>query len=467
MRRRSAVVGIVVCPLAACVAVPPVQDPLHMQVEALVAPLVDAHQFSGAVVLMRDGRVLLARAWGLASREPELAFTPDTPSDGASLAKTFTAAGIWALVHEARLTMDQPVQALVPEYPHAGTTVGQLLAHSNGLAPDYGSFDAHFKPGQPRTTQGLLTLAGRATPVPSFAPGSQFEYSNLGYDAAAGVIERVSGQPYANFVRARFFEPHGLVHSFARPAHFADWPVPRTRAYRYRQGVWQLHDAYDDEAFLGASNLMFSASDLARWGDAWARGRVLPAQAERAGRESPRIGGRSSAIDGLSWYCDARGHRCHYTGSLNAFHSLVHWDRERRESVAFVSNSALPPWQTIALQRGLVAALADRPVAPMDTGVQGLKRIDLAARPSLAGRFAVDGLGTLELSVGGPALQLQLDDGLVYDAYPVSHEVLYVPGTDWWLAFSEGAPGSTGARPGGLRLHLRGMYHDAQALRLE
>ena len=133
MRRRSAIVGIVACPLTACVAQPPVQDALHPRVEALVAPLVDARQFSGAVVLMRDGRVLLSHAWGLASREPERAFTPDTPSDGASLAKTFTAAGLWALVHEGRLAMDQPVQALVPEYPHAGTTVGQL---DDGLVYD-------------------------------------------------------------------------------------------------------------------------------------------------------------------------------------------------------------------------------------------------------------------------------------------------------------------------------------------
>ena len=142
---------------------------------------------------------------------------------------------------------------------------------------------------------------------------------------------------------------------------------------------------------------------------------------KRQGRERPRIAGRPSAINGLSWYCDARGQRCHYTGSLNAFHALVHWDRDRRESVAFVSNSALPPWQTISLQRDLVAALAGRPAAAVDTGVQGLKRIERAARPSLAGRFEVGALGTLKLSVGGPALQLQLED--VYKRQPLHRKL--------------------------------------------
>jgi CubicO group peptidase (beta-lactamase class C family) len=60
---------------------------------------------------------------------------------------------------------------------------------SNGLAPDYESFDAHFKPGEPRTTEALLRIAGRDTPVPTFPPGTRFEYTNLGYDAAGLVID--------------------------------------------------------------------------------------------------------------------------------------------------------------------------------------------------------------------------------------------------------------------------------------
>jgi CubicO group peptidase (beta-lactamase class C family) len=432
-------------------------DTLPSRVDALVQPLVQAHQFSGAVALMRDGRIVHARGFGLANHELGIAFAPDTPSDGGSLAKTFTAAGLWWLVHEGRLSMQQQVQAIVPEYPHREVTVAQLLAHSNGLAPDYESFDRHFQPGQARTTAALLVIAGRDAPAPAFAPGTRFEYSNLGYDAAGLVIERVSGQRYEDFVRERFFAPHGLVHSFARPAHFADWPGPRTRGYRFRQDRWQDHDAYDDEAFYGASNLIFAATDLARWGDAWARGRVLPAAAERAGREAPLIGGHRSAIDGLSWYCAADGLRCHYTGSLNAFHALVHWDRARRETVAFVSNSTMPPLQTIALQRALVDALAGREAQAPDTAPAGFKRIESDGRAALAGRYAVGGLGDVAVRPGGPGLKMQVAGGLVYDMFAVSREVFYVPGTDWWLAFSDTAQGP--------RLHVHGMYHHSSGAR--
>lgn len=447
--------------LAACAGAPPSDERLEREVAALVEPLVASQQFSGAVALMRDDRLVHARGFGQASHEPSVAFTPTAPSDGGSLAKTFTAAGLWWLVHEGRLAMDRPVQSIVPEYPHAGVTVGHLLAHSNGLAPDYESFDAHFKPGEPRTTEALLRIAGRDTPAPTFEPGTRFEYTNLGYDAAGLVIERISGQRYADFVRERFFRPHGLVNSFARPAHFADWPGPRTRGYRFRDGRWQDHDAYDDEAFLGASNLVFSALDLARWGNAWAYARVLPGAAERAGREAPRIAGLPSAIDGLSWYCAAGGRRCHWTGSLNGFHALVHWDRDRRESVAFVSNSTIPPWTIIPLQRGLVDLLAGRTAAGPRPPAAELARIEPAARAELAGHYLMPGLGRMVLRAGGPGLKVQLEGGLEYDAFPVSRSVFYVPGTDWWLAFSRDA--GTGPRP--WRLHLRSMAADADAPR--
>ena len=460
-RLRAAALSAVVALLGGCAGTPPEGERLAREVDALVEPLVAAHQFSGAVALMRDDRIVYARGFGQASHEPAVAFTPATPSDGGSLAKTFTAAGLWMLVHEGRLAIDRPVKSIVPEYPHAGVTFGQLIAHSNGLAPDYESFDPHFKPGEPRTTEAMLRIAGGSTPAPSFPPGTRFEYTNLGYDAAGLVIERISGQTYADFMRERFFRPHGLVDSFARPAHFAQWPVPRTRGYRFRDGRWQDHDAYDDEAFYGASNLIFSARDLARWGNAWAHARVLPPAAERAGSEYPRIAGRPSAINGLSWYCAAGERRCHYTGSLNGFHALVYWDRERRESVAFVSNSAVAPWTIIPLQRGLVDLLAGRPAAGPQPAAAALARIEPAASAELAGRYRMPGVGTLVLRAGGPGLRVQVDGGLELDAFPVSRSVFYVPGTDWWLAFGRDA--SSG--PTGWRLHLRGMYHEADAVR--
>jgi len=425
------------------------------RVDALLAPLVDAHQFSGAVVLTRRGQVVFERGYGLAHQAARLPFTPDTPNDGASLAKTFTAAGLWLLVHEGRLALDEPVQRLLPEYPHAQTTVRHLLSHSNGLPPSYEFFDPHFDKDAVRTTRGLLAVVAREQAAPSFPPGTRFEYSDLGFDTAALIIERITGQAYAEFVAERFFRPLGLRSSFARPARLADWVGVRTPGYRWRDGAWQDFDAFDNEAFLGASNLHFPARDLSRWASAFAAGRALPAAVLAAGLERPIVGGQANAVNGLSWYCDAPDQRCWYTGSYNAFHNVVYWDRARDESMVYVSNSTLPPWQAITLARDLVAVLAGMHVAAPPAPV--FERFDRAQQPGIAGIYRSEGLGRIEVRAAPPGLTVRVGDGPTLDLFPVTAEDFYVPGLDGFIRFSGGTPATT--------LHLRSMLIDVTARR--
>ena len=170
---------------------------------------------------------------------------------------------------------------------------------------------------------------------------------------------------------------------------------------RARRGnAWQPFDVFDMEAFLGASNLYVSAADLARWASANAAGTALPADVVSAGKPS--------AITGRSWYCDDTRARCYYTGSLNAFHSLVYWDRERNESVALVTNSTMQPWQLISLQRNLVEALAGR-LTPVEapTKFSGFSS-DTQPRAAVTCRARGGGVATIEAGSGGLEIQTPL-----------------------------------------------------------
>lgn len=414
---------------------------LASRVDSLLAPLVAANEFSGAVVLMRGGSTIYARAFGIANHSEGLAFTPDTPVDGASLAKTFTAAGIWLIVHEGKVTLDSPVQRYVPEYPHAQTTVGQLLAHSNGLPASYEFFDAFIPSRDVRTTAAMLGVVATQSPQPLFPPGTQYEYSNLGYDAAGLLIERITGQTYEAFVRERFFTRLGMRSSFARPARFADWKGVRTIGYQWRNGAWAPNDAIDGEGFFGASNLYYSAADLARWGSALASAEALPAAVFEAGQQHLTVSGKPLDVTGLSWHCDAIKTRCSYNGHHAGFHSFVFWDRSRNESAVFVSNSTLPAWTIASLQRELVNALSGR--AP-DADPEVTFMDVLAAEPAeVDGPYTAADLPALTVrSVSGGGIKVRVADGLEYDAYPAGTQVLYVPGLDYFIAFS----GSGGTR---------------------
>jgi len=454
--RMWTLIGAVVAAGSAGCAATDMDATLPIRVEAVVAPLNTANLFSGAIVLSRNGRVLYQRGFGMANHAARLTFTPDTPADGGSLAKTFTAAGVWLLVEEGRIGLDDPVTRYVSSYPHAKTTVRQLLSHSNGLPPFYEFFDPYFRKEEVRTTQAMLRVVAKQAPVPSFQPGTRFEYSNLGFDAAALVIEKVSGQSYETFLKDRFFSRLGMKNSFARPARLADWRGVRTQGYRWRDSLWQSFDVFDMEGFLGASNLYFSATDLARWANAHATGTALPVTVMSAGMRPSMIDGKPSAINGLSWYCDTTGARCYYTGDYNAFHTLVYWDRERNESVSLVSNSTMPPWELITLQRDLMNALAGRPVqadARPPFGALNEKTLSGAV-----GTYSADGIGNARVDSVAAGLALRLDCGLTFDMFQIAPDTFFVPGMDYVVGFSGGARPAT--------LHIRSMFLDATLNRL-
>lgn len=431
------------------------QTALASRVDGLLAPLVADHEFMGAVVLTRHGEVLYQAGFGMANLEAGQEFTPETASDGGSLAKTFTAAGLQWLAHEGSVDLDATVSRYLPDYPHPQTTVRQLISHTNGLPPYYEFFDAFFKPDEVRTTEAMLEVIVREVPEPAFIPGSRFEYSNFAFDLAALIIEKVSQQSYEAFLTERFFSRLDMHSTFARPARLGDWQGVRTMGYRWDEGNWTEVDVFDMEAFLGASNLYFSALDLSRWASANAAGTALPAAVYEQGNKSVLIAGRPSSINGLSWYCSDDELRCYNTGDINAFHGFVYWDRERNEAVTYVSNSSLPSWQMFTLQRQLVAALAGQPYSDE-------KKPDFAVltndnRAALAGTYITDDQLEVVVSGGTEGLRVRLGAGLELEAFQVSPDALYVPGLDICVTFSGGQSPTT--------VHLRSMFLDTVAHR--
>lgn len=390
--------------------------------------------FNGAVVLMRDGQIVYEGAVGLAARKPDRPFRTDTPSDGGSLAKTLTAALVWERAQQGRLSLSDPAVRHLPGYPHRDQTVRDLVTHRSGL-PDYDFFELDFAPGQPRDTADLLAVLSRRKPAVIRVPGIVTEYSNLGYDLAGLLIERLDDRRLGPLLRERFFAPLGMDSAFARPALFVDWPGPRTRGYRRDGERWLDHDVSDGEAHIGASNVYGSARDWARWGDAFARELALPTAILDAGlRQTIVTSGMDSALTALSWYCDGARQRCHYTGHYNGFYSQVWWDRSRREAIAYVSNNSLATWRCAALTREWIAAFEGRE-SPIPEAARAL-RLSRTQRAALSGRYQAPGLGTLKLQLSPQRGWVRVGDGERASVFAVPDGVLYAPTLDLWLRFT-------------------------------
>ncbi|WP_279432426.1 serine hydrolase [Sphingomonas sp. BK235] len=209
-----------------------------------------------AVSVARGGTILWQAGYGLADVASGRPSTAHTPFGLASVTKPVTTAAVALLAAAGRIDLDAPIARYLPfalprsDHDAEAVTARRLGAHAAGL-PSFFRFAA--RPGQPPETAALIRDYGRL----AFAPGTLYEYSNLGFALLGAAIVRVTGWRYEEAVRRLVLAPMRL-----RDAVFLAEPAARTRAAtRYADDGTPL--AFATTATPASGELCASAHDLA------------------------------------------------------------------------------------------------------------------------------------------------------------------------------------------------------------
>ncbi len=261
------------------------------------------HAVGLEVVAMKDGEIVLDRAFGLKSREDSIPLQPGDVYRIASVSKTFVATAIMQLVEKGKLALDDDVNRYLgfqlrnPRYPDVPITVRMLLCHRSSLKDNL-------------TYSHLNIIDPDANPhyadcYKDYAPGTEYAYSNLGYTLLGAVIENVSHKRFDRYIKKHISRPLRLHGSF----NFADQPSEKyvnTYAYIRRKDTLQLYRPASQPQVdslrsycLGRSTLIFSpaggmrisASELATYmamhmyGGTWGRKQIISPQSEQQMRE--------------------------------------------------------------------------------------------------------------------------------------------------------------------------------------
>jgi CubicO group peptidase (beta-lactamase class C family) len=223
---------------------------LERAVDALMRDY-DGEVPGASVLVIRDGRAVVRRAYGLANVEAKTPATPATNYRLASVTKQFTAAAILALVEEGTLSLGDRARRWLPSLPPAvdAVTIEQLLTHTSGII-DYEDVIPEGTAEQLLDGDVLRLLESQDRTY--FAPGSKYQYSNSGYALLALIVERASGRSFATFLRERIFLPLGMTGTFAGSN------VPN-RAFGTPA------DQSLTSAVLGDGGVYSSIDDLAKW----------------------------------------------------------------------------------------------------------------------------------------------------------------------------------------------------------
>ncbi|MEO5762686.1 MAG: serine hydrolase domain-containing protein [Vicinamibacteria bacterium] len=169
--------------------------------------------FSGVVLIAKDGLTVIERAAGFANRSFDVKNRMDTKFNLGSINKTFTRLAVAQLVESGKLSFDDKLGRLLPDFPNADSaakiTVNQLLEMKSGIGDFFGrEFDATPKDRIRKLADYLPFFS--AKPL-AFEPGTAEAYSNGGYVTLGLIIEKVSGQSYYDYVREHIYKPAGMT----------------------------------------------------------------------------------------------------------------------------------------------------------------------------------------------------------------------------------------------------------------
>ena len=272
-----------------------------------------------SLAVVKNGKVIKAKGYGLANVELNVPATPNTVYQWASVTKQFTAAATLLLADENRLKLEERISVYLTNTPAAwsNVTVRQLLNHTSGIK-SYTGLPNFFK--DIRKDFGKEELIGLVRDLPlEFEPGARWAYNNTGYFLLGLIIEGVSGRSYGDFLQERIFAP--LDMKTARVNEQFLIITNRATGYASVSNRWSTSEFVSPTHPYSAGVLIGTVFDLAKWDAALYGDRLLSAANRESMWTPTRLNNGKKRDYGLGWEVGAlRGHR--YVGHGGGIHGF-------------------------------------------------------------------------------------------------------------------------------------------------
>ncbi len=217
---------------------------------------------SASIAVVKDGRIAYVKAYGDARLEPRVPARADMRYSIGSISKQFTATAILMLAEQGKLSLDDKVARFVPNVTRANeVTIRQLLSHTSGYQDDWPQDYVPAFMLRDVTPDRVLDWARKPL---DFEPGTQYQYSNTGYAIAGLIVEKASGTPFMEFLRAHIFRPLGMKNVMDIDQNRLTESDP-TGYLRYALGPARLAPKEGKGWLFAMGELAMTAEDLGRW----------------------------------------------------------------------------------------------------------------------------------------------------------------------------------------------------------
>ncbi len=351
------------------------------KIDALINQYVANRQFNGTVLVADKGQVIFKKGYGMANMEWNIANAPDTKFRIGSITKQFTALLIMQLAEQNKLKLAGKITDYLPDYPKATgdkITIHHLLTHTSGV-PNYTSFPK-FAETQSRNpyTPAAFTKEFASLPL-DFEPGSKFSYSNSGYFLLGVIIEKVTGQTYAEVLKTNILIPAQLNDT----GYDLSGPVLSKRAAGYeKQDGGYVNAPYLDMSIPYAAGSLYSTiEDLYRWDQALYTDKLLSASGKATlftpfldkyaygwGVGKTKIGQLKDSLLLIE-----------HGGGINGFNTYISRVPQNKQLVVLLNNTGGAPLGDI--KKNILSILYDQPIEAPRKPIIDLLRRSVTSEP--------------------------------------------------------------------------------------
>jgi len=303
------------------------------------------NRFIGNVLISKDNHIIYQKSFGYADIAGNKKNTKKSIFSIASLTKSLTAVGIMKLVEDGKLTLETPISTYFPDFMpdySKDITIQHLLNNSSGMEANIGRTDDNGNGLMPEKT--LITLDELLEKFKSsklkFKPGTGYDYNNFGYLLLANVIEKVSGQLYADFMQQAIFKPAGMkntaITSFKSLNQKAQ-PYLGLGMDKFKKFNAPFHPSW----LKGAADMNSTTVDLFKFMQALDNGTLLKSESMNKLYTSTQAMGVNEMASGLGWVIDKKGDEkwIYNNGLLPGYASVMGSLPEKNIEIIILSNA--------------------------------------------------------------------------------------------------------------------------------
>jgi len=242
-----------------------IPDSLSKKVDAIFAEYDKTNSPGCAVAILKDGKIIYKRGYGISNMEYNIAITPTSIFHIASISKQFTAAAIVHLSLEGKLSLNDDIRKYIPEVPDFGypITFNNLIHHTSGIRDQWDLQGlAGWRDDDLITEKDILEMLASQKSL-NFLPGEEYLYCNTGYTLAGIAVKRITGVSLRDYADSVFFKPLGMTSTHFHSDHSEITPNRTSAYYKDDKGKWKISIPVFDN--YGATSLFTTVEDLAKW----------------------------------------------------------------------------------------------------------------------------------------------------------------------------------------------------------